>query len=164
MYQRILMPTDGSRFSEAAIPYGLELAKRLTVPALFLYVVEQGLPPLLASEPVPLSQEFVEEYERTLLQVGNQALKRAQQLAQAAGVIAESKLVRSVGLTPAQIIVGEARSTDLLVMGTHGRTGLAAFILGSVTMRVLHEAPCPIVAMPAHFHQSGSDEAERDLH
>ena len=45
MYQRILIPTDGSSYSEAALPHGLQLAKRLGTQVLVLYVLEEHLPP-----------------------------------------------------------------------------------------------------------------------
>ena len=147
MYQRILIPTDGSSWSEAAIPHGLQLARQLVLPVVFLHVLEEHLPPLLASSPVPLSEEFLDEFERRLQQAGQDALARARSLANEAGVTAESKLVRGI---PASVILEEAKPTDLLVMGTHGRSGLGALLLGSVTMRVLHRAFCPVVAVSSH--------------
>ena len=145
MYQRILIPTDGSSYSEAALPYGLALAKRLAVPVVLLYAVEETLPPLLASSPGMIPQEFIDEYEHGIHQEGEAALARAEKQAKEAGVPVEKKLV--VG-RPALAILAEAKPTDLIVMGTHGRNSLAAFVLGSVTMRVLHEAPCPVLAVP----------------
>jgi nucleotide-binding universal stress UspA family protein len=151
MYQRILIPTDGSSYSEAALPHGLRLARQLSLPVVLLYVLEETLPPLLASSPAVLSQEFVDEYERSIRQAGEEALDRAQQQARVAGVTVERKLVRG---SPALAILAEAKPTDLIVMGTHGRNSLAAFVLGSVTMRVLHEAPCPVLAVPSHSQAS----------
>lgn len=147
MYQRILIPTDGSAYSETAIPHGLELARQLSLPVVLLHVLDDTLSPVLTSTSVPLSQEVIDQFEARLQQAGREALDRAQALAKAAGVAAESKLVQG---SPASAIVAEARKDDLIVMGTHGRNSLAAFVLGSVTLRVLHEAPCPVLAVPSH--------------
>ena len=146
MYHRILIPTDGSTYSEAAIPHGLALAKQLAIPVTFLYVKEESLAPLLASNSMPVTQEFLDELERRIEQIGKEALNRAQALAKEAGVTAESKVADGL---PAQAIVAEATSDDLIVMGTHGRGSLATFIIGSVTESVLHRAPCPVLAVPA---------------
>jgi nucleotide-binding universal stress UspA family protein len=147
MYQRILIPTDGSSYSETAIPHGLQLAKQLGLPVVFLHVLDETISPIITSSSVPVSQQLIDEFEARVQQAGREALERAQALAKAAGVAAESKLVEG---SPAPAILGEARKDDLIVMGTHGRNSLAAFVLGSVTMRVLHEAPCPVLAVPSH--------------
>jgi nucleotide-binding universal stress UspA family protein len=151
MYQRILIPTDGSTYSEAAIPQGLQLAKQLGVPVVLLHVLDESLSPLLTSTSVPLSQEFLDELETRVKQAGQVALERAQRLAQRAGISAESKLLEG---SPDPAILAEARKDDLIVMGTNGRNSLAAFVLGSVTMRVLHESPRPVLAVPTHHGQS----------
>lgn len=109
---------------------------------------------MLATNPMTLSQTFIDEYERSLQQAGEEALDWAQHLAQEAGVPVKRKLVRG---SPAPAILAEAKPTDLIAMGTHGRNSLAAFVLGSVTLRVLHEAPCPVVAVPSHPHVLGPD-------
>lgn len=147
MYQRILIPTDGSSYSETAIPHGLQLAKQLGLPVVFLHVLDETISPVITSGSVPISQQFIDEFEARIQQAGREALGRAQGHAREAGVAAESKLVQG---SPASAILAEARTDDLIVMGTHGRNSLAAFVLGSVTMRVLHQAPCPVLAVPSH--------------
>ena len=149
MYQRILIPTDGSAQSEAAIPHGLALAKQLDVPITFLHVIGEDLSTVMISGYVPISQEFMDEFEASLQKAGQAALDRAQAHAREAGVTAESKLAEGI---PAQAIIAEARNDDLIVMGTHGRGSLAAFVVGSVTLSVLHKAPCPVLAVPSGTH------------
>ncbi len=147
MYQRILIPTDGSPYSEAAIPQGLQVAQKLGVPVVFFYALDDTISPLIASTAAPLPQEVVDEFEARIKQAGSDALARAQKLAKEVGIAAEGKMVEG---SPAPAILAEARSDDLIVMGTHGRNSLAAFVLGSVTLRVLHESPCPVLAVPTH--------------
>jgi nucleotide-binding universal stress UspA family protein len=145
MYHRILIPTDGSAQSEAAIPHGLALAKQLAIPVTLLHVTGEDLSTVIVSGYVPVSQEFIDQLQEELKKLGQAALDRAQALAREAGVASEAKLTEGV---PAQAIVEEARSDDLVVMGTHGRGSLTAFVVGSVTLSVLHKAPCPVLAVP----------------
>src|SRR5918999_5298115 len=67
-------------------------------------------------------------------------------------LIANAKVRQEVEIgTPYKRIVekAEAEGTDMIVMSTHGRTGLAHMLIGSVTERVLRRAPCPVLAVPA---------------
>ena len=67
-------------------------------------------------------------------------------------LIANAKVRREVEIgTPYKRIVdkAEAAGVDMIVMSTHGRTGLAHMLIGSVTERVLRRAPCPVLAVPA---------------
>ena len=100
-----LIPTDGSSYSETAIPQGLELAKKLALPVVFLYVLDETVSPIITSTGVPISQEFVDQFEERVQQLGREALERAQALAKAAGITAESKLAEG---NPAPAILAEA--------------------------------------------------------
>jgi nucleotide-binding universal stress UspA family protein len=135
------MPTDGSNCSQVAIREGLELAKNMGARVTFLYVVENISSSLwISPESVPYGLELLEDLKR----VGNEALSKASELAQAAGVEAETKLVEA---RPVEAILNEAKNHDLIVMGTHGRSGLDRFMLGSVTEAVLHRSDRPVLVL-----------------
>lgn len=87
-------------------------------------------------ESVPHGVELIEDLKR----VGSKALE----LAQVAGIEAESKLVEA---RPVEAILSEAKNHDLIVMGTHGRSGLDRFMLGSVTETVLHRSDKPVLVL-----------------
>jgi len=141
MYKKILMPTDGSNCSQAAIREGLEVAKHMGARVTFLYVVENISSSLwISPESVPYGLELIEDLKR----VGSEALSKASELAQAAGVEAEGKLVEA---RPVEAILAEAKNHDLVVMGTHGRSGLDRFLLGSVTEAVLHRSEKPVLVL-----------------
>ncbi|MER3481001.1 MAG: universal stress protein, partial [Meiothermus sp.] len=130
MYKRILMPTDGSACSQKAIAEGLEVAKSVGASVTFLYAVENvGSALWITPESVPYGLELMEDLKK----VGQDALDKAMLSAQAVGVVAESKLLEG---KPVDTILQEAKSHDLIVMGTHGRSGLDRFMLGSVTEAV----------------------------
>ncbi|MER3483263.1 MAG: universal stress protein [Meiothermus sp.] len=141
MYKRILMPTDGSACSQKAIAEGLEVAKSVGASVTFLYAVENvGSALWITPESVPYGLELMEDLKK----VGQDALDKAMLSAQAVGVVAESKLLEG---KPVDTILQEAKSHDLIVMGTHGRSGLDRFMLGSVTEAVLHRSEKPVLVL-----------------
>ncbi|MGK0619339.1 universal stress protein [Meiothermus cerbereus] len=141
MYKKILMPTDGSSCSQTAIREGLGVARSMGAQVTFLYVVENISSSLwISPESVPYGLELIEDLKR----VGNEALSKARELAQAAGIEVETKLVEA---RPVEAILAEAKDHDLIVMGTHGRSGLDRFMLGSVTEAVLHRSDKPVLVL-----------------
>ena len=125
MYQSILLPTDGSPAAEAGVQEGLRLAKALGAKVAFLYALEPLGPRLfLGPETLPYYQALVDDMRKE----GLAALDRATRMA--------------------EVILKEAEKHDLLVMATHGRTGLDAMLLGSVTQEVVRRAPKPVLVVP----------------
>ncbi|HEU4742378.1 MAG TPA: universal stress protein [Meiothermus sp.] len=141
MYGKILMPTDGSSCSAKAIEQGLELAKTLSAQVTFVYVVEDPTRTLwISPEAVPYGLELIEDLKKA----GDVALEAALQLAAQAGVNAQSKLLEG---KPIDTILSEAKNHDLIVMGTHGRSGIDRLLLGSVTEGVLHRSEKPVLVI-----------------
>lgn len=141
MYKKILMPTDGSAASQKAIEQGLEVAKSVGAEVTFLYVLENMSSSFwISPESVPYGIELMEDLKK----VGRDALDKANQLAQAAGVKAETRLIEG---KPTDTILQEAKNCDLIVMGTHGRSGLDRWMLGSVTDAVLHRSEKPVLVL-----------------
>ncbi|KIX84798.1 universal stress protein [Thermus filiformis] len=142
MYRKILLPTDGSEAAEAGLIHGLDLAKALRARVSLLYVLETLTPSLLLGpESVPYYQALLED----LRQEGLRALDRATRLAEEKGVGFEAHLVEG---RAAEAILKMAEGHDLVVMGSHGRSGLDALLLGSVTREVLHKARTPVLVVP----------------
>lgn len=141
MYKRILMPTDGSACSQKAITEGLEVARAMGASVTFLYAVENvGSALWISPESVPYGLELMDDLKK----VGQEALEKANLAAQAVGIQTESKLLEG---KPVDSILGEAKTHDLIVMGTHGRSGLDRFMLGSVTEAVLHRSEKPVLVL-----------------
>lgn len=135
------MPTDGSPCSLEAIGHGLDLAKALSARVHFLYVLENPAQAIwIAPESVPYGLELLEDLKRA----GEEATKKALALARERGVEATGEVKEGV---PIPTIVEAAKGFDLLVMGTHGRTGLDKLLLGSVTEGVLHRVSVPVLVV-----------------
>ena len=150
MYQRILLATDGSDTSELALAQALRLAKDQHAVLRVAYVIEAAR--LLASMPAEYPMDITPMID-ALRDAGQQALAAAQARAQADGVTIETVL-REDGEVPhgvAGVLIDEARASnaDLLVLGTHGRSGVRHLLLGSVAEQVVRGAPVPVLLVRA---------------
>lgn len=140
--ESVLLATDGSQASEIALRQGLELAKTVGARVTLLYVVEgmyRYLGPEAAIYPVASAAEA------NFQQIGEEALARAQEIAEAVGVTAQTRLATG---NVVEGILTEARTHSLVVLGTHGRTGLDRLLLGSVAEGILRRSEKPVLAVP----------------
>ena len=141
-YDTILVPTDGSAAAEQATEHALSLADRFDadVQALGVVDLQQAAGPFDAGG---LETEFVErlrtDAEENVEHVENQ-WAQPDRFSEAVEEGAPSKVILSYI---------DEHDVDLVVMGTHGRTGLRRFVLGSVTEHVLRESPVPVLAARA---------------
>ncbi|KAB2875873.1 MAG: universal stress protein [Burkholderiaceae bacterium] len=141
MYQRILVPTDGSDVTAKAVQTAVELAK-LGGGQLRAISVKEPFPYSAISEmqPVP-PQEFYDAQER--IAAGRvEAVKKA---AEAAGVVCQSHTVEALHVWEAILAYAKDQQCDLIVMASHGRRGVAALLLGSETQRVLIHSSLPVL-------------------
>ena len=134
MLARILVPTDFSAPSEAALTYGRELANRFDAALHLIHIAEN---PFLRA--VVGDRRSLEEAAMRWLQ---DRLTDADRRRGAVAIVEHSD-------EPADEILRYAKSAniDLIVMGTHGRTGLARIVLGSVAEAVVRAAPCPVLTV-----------------
>lgn len=138
MYDTILVPTDGSAPADAALDHAIDLAAACGATVHVLYVVD--LPALRAAR---MDTDAIrEDYEEE----GHAIVERGTKRATEAGVTAVRAVETDV---PADVVLDYAtdHDVDLIVMGTHGRTGLERFLLGSVTERVLRTASIPVLTI-----------------
>ncbi len=145
MLRRIVVPLDGSAFAETAIPAAAAIARSLRG---HLELVMVHSPALSGPSPTAaLAQDArIRAYEEAYV------IQKARSSADAAdGPVASSVLD---GPVPATLIDHvRSRKADLVVMTTHGRTGLSRFFLGSVADRLVRELHCPILLLPPEAPQ-----------
>ncbi|MFB6131262.1 MAG: universal stress protein [Salinigranum sp.] len=141
MYESILVPTDGSEGVEQALEHALDLADRHDATVHSLYVVDRRL--YFAADDG--DQESVRE---RLEARGERAVEAVRERAEAAGLNVQTAIREGY---PDRDIVeyAEEHDVDVVVMGSHGRTGRDRLThLGSVTERVVENAPCPVFVIP----------------
>lgn len=139
MYDEVLIPTDGSEGVREAIEEGVELAELCEATVHALYVIDQRSTPDLPDSAWQAVKSSLEEE-------GEEAVTTVTGEAKRAGLDATSEVVRG---DPAEAILSyaEDRDVDAIVMGTHGRSGVNRFLLGSVTERVIRQATIPVLVV-----------------
>jgi nucleotide-binding universal stress UspA family protein len=142
MYQRILVPLDGSDTSQRGLSEAVGLARSLGSKLQLLHVVadlQWVVDPLVLGAPLTLGDE--------LHRFGEELLAKAAQFCSAAGVVAQTRLRDGAGSTPGMLIVDEvsASGCNVIVMGTHGRKGVSRVLLGSDATWVVHKSPVPVL-------------------
>jgi nucleotide-binding universal stress UspA family protein len=137
MYDRILLPTDGSEGTNRAVRQAIDLAAETGAELHVLFVVED----------MPYAPEMMDEQvEMRLREIGQEAVEDIRERADETGVDVESVVEDG---TPHQAILNYADSEDidLIVMGTHGRSGLDRYLLGSVTERIVRSSDVPVLTV-----------------
>ena len=140
----LLVPTDFSPCAERAVERAISMAKAEEKALLFLHVI---VPPSYTFD-LALGYPLLNE---TLRPAARQQLARLVKQAKEAGVSAESLVFE--GLPSVKIVeIAKERRAELLLMGTHGRTGLSKFLIGSTTDEVVRRAPCPVLIIRDQQH------------
>ena len=141
---RILIPTDFSASSDAALEYGKLLAEEFGASLHLLHVLEEP-----STAGAWGSEAYMVELPRMRAAAQGEAEARLDQVftpsererLRVSAEIADGPAARTI------VDVASRRAIDLIVMGTHGRTGIAHLLLGSVTEKVLRTSSCPVLAV-----------------
>lgn len=142
--RHILVPTDGSALSEAAIYDAVALARTLNARVTGL-CVEPEPPTTVYAEGIPLPAHNIDYFRRQEAERSHRALTVIEQAARSAGV--EFRMETTVSNDPSEAIIAAAHEgrCDLIFMASHGRRGVAAILLGSVTSKVLTRCTIPVI-------------------
>lgn len=136
MFQHILIPTDGTEFSEKAIRAGVQLASQLGAKVTGFYAAEEyPVPPF--GEYVPPDLLSPDEFRANEENRAQKILAVVESIAKNAGVACSTEFAVNYSPWQAIVKVAQARGCDLIFMASHGRRGLASMLLGSETNRVL---------------------------
>lgn len=142
MFERILLPTDGSELSHRAVDLGIALASRLGASVFAFHAMEPF-------DTVPYFTEMMtfpqDAYEKEVNERGAYYLAETKQRADSAKVSWDGR--REFAHRPYEAILRVAREhhCDLIVMGSHGRSGLDRFMLGSETNKLLLSTEVPVL-------------------
>lgn len=147
--KRIAVPTDFSEYSNNALKYGCALSEKFGADLHLIHVLQD----LVAMVPEPgLAFPPPGDYIEQLNTSCKDALEKLPDESWSVG----GEVIRAVRQGPAFVeIVRYAKENDidLLVMGTHGRSGLTHVLLGSVAEKVVRKSPCPVLTVRPDQHQ-----------
>lgn len=147
MYQKILLPTDGSKFAEKAAEHAIWIASRSGAEIIVLNVIEtSSLVGLPAEDLIVKIKEMLKEEGRRSLERISEMISQSEEESKTEDVKITLKTEEG---SPADSILKtiENENIDLVVMGTSGKHGLDRFLLGSVTEKVVRSSKCPVLAV-----------------
>ena len=143
MYRKILVPLDGSQVAEGALPHAKALAYSVGAELILLNVgANPGLD--FAFGDPGIAQEAIEEQESR----SKKYMSKIENELKAAG-FKTSALLRVGSVAEVILSVAEELQVDVIAMSTHGRTGPARWLLGSVAERVVHNSKVPVLLIRA---------------
>lgn len=142
---QVIVPLDGSPLAEKALPLALRVARRYDRPLLLLRVIPPVQIIAAGPETYPLVQD---SHDMEIREAHEYLSKLRERLLRTENVSVQTEF--SHGL-PAEVILAmaDARPDSVLVMSTHGRTGLARLLMGSVTLAVARKASIPLLIVPS---------------
>ncbi len=143
--KRILVPVDFSECSHKALQYAVPFARQFGATLSLLFVIQPYMP---VSDMVPIDVEAIEMQLRSSGEKELAALKAALE----PDVKAETSV--RIGHPHLEIVRAAAElQADLIVLSTHGRTGLSHVLMGSTTERVVRHAKCPVLVLREQEHE-----------
>lgn len=147
----ILLPTDGSEYSGKAIACALSFAKQYGAQLVALHVIDQRWEDQTRHTFTEVRQSVLKEAKERREEEARRIVGEVADGANNVGVGVETRIV--TGFPVEEILrVGKELQADLIIMGTHGRTGIAHALLGSVAEKVVRRAPCPVLTIHREEH------------
>ena len=146
MYNRVLVPVDGSETSTNALHEAIRIGQYQQAAVIHVLYVIDTITNVPQSESPP---SYIKEIYAQARKYGQEVLEQARKDVERAGLKVETRLVELKRASDriSQVIIDEAKAipAELLVMGTHGRRGLNHLLLGSVAESVTRQTPCPLL-------------------
>ena len=157
MYKSMLVPADGSKLAESAFSYAEELAARLDTKVTILHVVDPR-----ESETLPMHRAYVDQssevMRRRISEVQKKLGKKSgQESPQVSGDVV-------TGHAPEEILrYTREKGVDLIVMSTHGRTGIRHWVVGSIADKLLQTSAVPVLLVRSASVEKGGFEKWTDI-
>jgi nucleotide-binding universal stress UspA family protein len=143
MFRRVLFGTDFSPASRPAFRRAVALARQFRGRLLIVHVIPSGMPVGAEGYVTP---RIYQEMETAIRQSAQKQLDRLVAQAKKAGVAVRGLLLS--GAAPEAIaLTARKERSDVVIVGTHGRTGLERLLAGSVASRIVGTAPCPVLTV-----------------
>lgn len=140
MLKKILVPFDGSEYSENAFEKALEIAEKFKSELIVMTVIHSEI-----SDSVGMSLQRLEEIQDEQENIAESMLKKLETRAADKNVLLSIKIIHNPSSSDGIVAFADSGNIDLIVMGSHGRTGLRKIVLGSVANGVIGHAKCPVL-------------------
>lgn len=154
MYDRVILPTDGSKNSMRGVEEGLELAKSLDIKAVGIYVVN-------VAEYKGLHHASIKESAKSgMKSTGHEALDEMEKMADELGVELERKILEG---KPFEQIAAAANDTDIIYISSHGFSGFTKLFMGSTTERVIKNAEATVSVVKGKYTVTEEKDVEEKV-
>jgi nucleotide-binding universal stress UspA family protein len=147
MIKQVLVPTDGSDLADKAAAQAVEIARALKARLTAFHAYPEYHAVLLYEYVGPLNALSRKDYVAAAKATAEGYLAKVVRAARAAGVEADSEAVASDYPHEAIIRAAKKKKCDLIIMASHGRSGVAGLLLGSVTQKVLTHSKLPVLVV-----------------
>ncbi|HCK30952.1 universal stress protein [Acinetobacter ursingii] len=145
-YHRILVPVDDSPLSDAAVKHAVDVAKAFNSTVTVMSVV--AVDPFVGVDfykVAPAVTEHLFEAETN----AEAHLQKISDIFSSNGIETNTKIIREEPTATGILNIADEVNADLIIMGSHGRSGLKKLVLGSVAQKVLAESPVPVLIVKA---------------
>ena len=139
-FKNILVPFDGSKHSRRAFEKAIDLAKKSDTKIKILTCIFAGHGTDMAYE-----TKFVDMDEKRLRNAAFAEIAKLESIAKKSGIQISGAVVKTMSIADKITSIAKTQKSDLIVMGSHGRTGFIKTVMGSVANHVLSQAPCPVL-------------------
>jgi nucleotide-binding universal stress UspA family protein len=146
MYRKIMVATDGSTLSKKAVTTAIGMAQLCGADLVAVKVVPRFIQSYFEGS-IPLGANEVKRIEAQWSQDGQKILDAVSKMATAKGVKVKTMVVKSDQVADALVATATKSKTDLIVMASHGRSGIKRLLLGSETQHVLAQAKIPVLVL-----------------
>ncbi len=144
MYRRMLVPLDGSELAEVVFTYAKEIAGRLDLEVILLHIISSGEGDFFT----PVHQAYLKQTSETIRRQSREVQKRTG--IQPGGKPVEVRGELAVGSPPEEILrYAKEQDVDLILMATHGRSGIRHWALGNVADKILRASKVPVLLVRA---------------
>jgi nucleotide-binding universal stress UspA family protein len=163
MFRNIVVAIDGSATANRGLKVAVAMAREQKTRLHVIHVIEDARLPVSGEAALYIPEEYVKSIAEMQRKVGRAVLDKAEALAGKEGVTVNAVLARFAGQSAARAILREARKlhADLIVLGTHGRRGLARLVTGSDAEEVLRESPVPVLLVRASERRERAPKAAK---
>jgi nucleotide-binding universal stress UspA family protein len=154
MYQRILVPIDGSHTATLGLNEAIKLAKLTGASLRLIHMVD----PLTFVTGAELYGVYADDVIPRMRQMGDQILETARTRVQAQGIPVDTLLFDSSPTRVSDTVIEQAKlwNADLIVLGTHGRRGVKRLMLGSDAEQIIRMAPVPVLLVRGSQTEDGA--------
>ncbi len=148
MYEKVIVPTDGSDLSLVGLKEGLEAARAYDIPAVAIYVIPPDtLSGVAAHRFEDTTQETIDILNEHQKKKGKKVLEKAKEIADDMGIELETRMKEG---EPYEEITAIANKNDIIYICSHGRSGISSLFIGSTTDRVIKHTESTVAVVSAN--------------